>query len=100
MSIWLSNNTFLRSCRGRSSSSLGWITLVLDFLDFDGCFLRWIGLEGDFLPIFGGLVFGDNGFEDLVEVGCKGGFEELWGELDELVNSKEKIWETHTISAV
>ena len=52
------------------------------------------------MPVFGGLVFGDNGLEDLVEVGCEGGFEELWGELDELVISKEKIWESHTISAM
>lgn len=78
----------LRWCRGwgRSIAVLGSCrrgctgiarTLVLDLLD-----LLWrgrVGFEGDVLPLLGRLESFADGLDQLVEAGCDGVFEELWG---------------------
>ena len=88
MSIWFRYNT---SFPGSSSCrSQRWITLILDFLDFRGDLLWWIGLQRNRLPFGRRLVLFDYRLEEFVEVMNKGGFEELWGELDKLAQVLEK----------
>jgi hypothetical protein len=82
MSIWFRYNT---SFPGSSSScSQRWITLILYFLDFRGDLLWRVGLQRNRLPFGRRLVLFDYRLEKFVEVMNKGGFEELWGELDKL----------------
>ena len=88
MSIWFRYNT---SFPGSSSCcSQCWITLILDFLDFKGGLLWWIGLQRYGLPFGRRLVLFDYRLEEFVEVMNKGGFEELWSELDKLARLLEK----------
>jgi hypothetical protein len=64
-------------------SSFRWISLILDFLDFDSSFFWWVGEVCDLLPFVIGSILGDDGFEELVQVMCKSTFEELRSELEQ-----------------